>query len=276
MELARESDMEVIESKLVPKTGHEALCEDGLFFDGRFAAVIDGCSASKTPRWGSPSPGVVAKRCCLQVLSGLPAQATMEEAFARMNEAIFDWYGAHDMVHEARGDASLRCGAYAAVVSAYHRQAWVFGDCQALVGSVLHTVHKEVDALMETLRAFLIEADELRASDGDAIGLLAPVMRLQSLFQNTRNRGPFSYPTLDGFFTDMAAVKIVPLGGSQTEVVLATDGYPVLAATLEESERHLARLLASDPRCFRENRATKGLMPGNLSYDDRAYLRLFV
>ncbi|MCK9286129.1 MAG: hypothetical protein M0P29_01020 [Sphaerochaetaceae bacterium] len=268
--------MEMIESILVPKTGNEILCEDGLFFDGRFAAVIDGCSASKTPKWGAPSPGVVAKNCCLRVLSSLPTEATMHMAFSLMDKAIHDWYVIHDMVNEANEDASLRCGAYVAIVSAYHRQVWVLGDCQVLVDSILHAARKDVDVLMETLRAFLLEADELRQTEGEAVRLLEPIMQLQPLFQNNNQAKAFWYPALDGFLTDMGAVKVFQLSIDPVEVVLATDGYPVVTGTLKESERLLAKLLESDPLCFRENRATKGVTPGNLSYDDRTYLRLFV
>ncbi len=59
-------------------------------------------------------------------------------------------------------------------------------------------------------------------------------------------------------------------------VVLASDGYPILKATLQESEESLARHLADDPQNIKEYVATKGLVEGNLSFDDRAYVRLTI
>lgn len=56
-------------------------------------------------------------------------------------------------------------------------------------------------------------------------------------------------------------------------VTLATDGYPVLFETLEESEAALAAALKKDPLCYRENPQTKGLITGNTSFDDRCYLQ---
>ena len=57
---------------------------------------------------------------------------------------------------------------------------------------------------------------------------------------------------------------------------LATDGDPFLRDTLSASEEALAAQLATDPLCIRTYLATKGQMAGNLSFDDRAYVRFQV
>ena len=58
------------------------------------------------------------------------------------------------------------------------------------------------------------------------------------------------------------------------EVVLATDGYPVLCPTLQATENALAQLLHDDPLLIHHYQATKAHMHGNNSFDDRAYLRV--
>ena len=58
-----------------------------------------------------------------------------------------------------------------------------------------------------------------------------------------------------------------------SEMVLASDGYPKLFGTLEESEHYLQKVLAEDPLCISLNKQTKGLMVGNNSYDDRTFVR---
>ena len=82
----------------------------------------------------------------------------------------------------------------------------------------------------------------------------------------------YSFPVFDGTPIDPTKVKVftVPAG---TEVILASDGYPEVFPTLAQSETHLHRLLDSDPMCMHENISTKGIIPGNLSFDDRAYIR---
>ena len=69
----------------------------------------------------------------------------------------------------------------------------------------------------------------------------------------------------------MPGVIVVPAAHS---VVLASDGYPVLLPTLCESEAALARQIERDPQNVSEFIATKGIVEGNCSFDDRAYIRL--
>lgn len=46
--------------------------------------------------------------------------------------------------------------------------------------------------------------------------------------------------------------------------------------TWRETEDELQRLLREDPLCIHENAATKCLMEGQVSFDDRTYLALEV
>jgi len=57
-------------------------------------------------------------------------------------------------------------------------------------------------------------------------------------------------------------------------LVLATDGYPVLMPNLKDSEQALHQLLLEDPLCIGPLLGTKGMRPGNKSFDDRTYLKL--
>ncbi len=82
-----------------------------------------------------------------------------------------------------------------------------------------------------------------------------------------------AFSVVDGFDIPMEKVKVVKVPTGH-EVVMATDGYPFLLPTLAESENALTRLLATDPLCISEYLATKGVMEGNVSFDDRAYIRL--
>ena len=90
-----------------------------------------------------------------------------------------------------------------------------------------------------------------------------------------------TYAVIDGFPIYMDGVKVVSLGGvlpaspdaHGREIVLASDGYPFLKPTLADSEAALAHLIATDPQCIREFIATKGLVGGNRSFDDRTYVR---
>ena len=71
---------------------------------------------------------------------------------------------------------------------------------------------------------------------------------MQMTFEN--RTGPFGYPVLNGQGIEPALIKVYPVKPGD-EVVLASDGYPVLKETLADSEKALQEILAEDPLCFR-------------------------
>ena len=115
------------------------------------------------------------------------------------------------------------------------------------------------------------EDDFARHDPGRAC--ILPLLRRQFLLANQDR--PYGYDVLDGFAIHSHHVSVYPVP-PQTQVVLASDGYPVLKDTLAESEKSLDELLQKDPQCLRENRGTKGLVKGNQSFDDRTYVRFAV
>ncbi|NCC63687.1 MAG: hypothetical protein EOM15_03390 [Spirochaetia bacterium] len=276
--------MEILEQLIVSKRDRQKLCEDGLFINEHFAAVIDGCTSKNPIKGLKQSSGVIAKECLLDALSSLDGCATMEQAFLAMNDSIVRWYEKMGLKDEAQRDTSLRPSAYAAVVSAKRREVWVLGDCQALFEGVLVTKHKAIDTLMEDVRRLLIEHallggktyDQLLKDPAFIQDRLDVMMRLQSAFQNTKEAYHFGYAVLDGFFFDTREVQVARLPEGPVEVVLASDGYPVLFATLEESEAYLHQVLSEDPLMVFKHGATKPLLKGNVSFDDRSFLRILV
>ena len=55
------------------------------------------------------------------------------------------------------------------------------------------------------------------------------------------------------------------------ELILATDGYPILKSTLKESEDALIDVLKEDRLCFRKYKSTKGVSTDANSFDDRTF-----
>ena len=77
-------------------------------------------------------------------------------------------------------------------------------------------------------------------------------------------------PLKDIEYSDIVEVFAL---NENSEVVLASDGYPFLKETLKESEEELLKVLKEDPLCCTLNPSTKGIVKGNRSFDDRTYLR---
>lgn len=185
-----------------------------------------------------------------------------------------------------------RLQANAVVYSAHEHRIWLFGDCQAMVnGQAVDTV-KRVDVLLGDLRSFVWQAMQLGAAAGadasvnvsagtDANGSAAPgadpsrdaimpFLRMQSRFAN--QRGEYGYFVFDGYTDPTYPIRTVAVSPGD-EVVLASDGYPLLAPSLAASEAKLARLRAEDPHLVSRYKTTKGFSPDLLSFDDRTYLR---
>lgn len=276
--------MQVIEHCTIGKIGNPDRNEDGIFMSPAFAAVIDGCSSIKPAGSSSKTSGVVARELIGEALSLLDPAATMEEAFSALNNAIHSWYEGQGGSGVFEAHPELRASAYCAIASVARREVWVLGDCQALISGSVHTHHKRVDSLMEELRAFMIEHLLLEGySEADLLKepslvdrQLRPIMALQPAFQNRAEPLSYTYAALDGFFSAYSAIICIPLTSAPVEVALATDGYPKIRSTLEASEEHLMRIIASDPLLYTEFRSTKGVVGTNRSFDDRSYLRFIV
>ena len=152
------------------------------------------------------------------------------------------------------------------------------GDCQCLVDGQYFDNPKPAEAHEAQIRAeyncrLLTEGratvEQLMDDDQGRTAMMP------SLLESMKGEN-IDYAVIDGFPIPMGKVRVLTLDFSPHEVVLASDGYPFLRPTLEESETALARLLRDDPLCIRQFLSAKGLMNGQKSFDDRAYIRFKV
>lgn len=241
-----------------------AHCEDGIVLTPHYAAVIDG-STSKTPFCLSPTMrnGRYAMTLISEYIGAMPHDATCGDFCKGITQVIADEYrraGVHDRM-EAHPEERL-C-ASAIVYSDVRHEVWMVGDCQAIVDGTFYDNAKPYEQDIARRRATLILSGMPPVEARRAIEpLLIAAMR------EGQNR---EYAVIDGTTVYMPGVRVVPAAHS---VVLASDGYPVLLPTLCESEAALARQIERDPQNVSEFIATKGIVEGNCSFDDRAYIRL--
>ena len=212
----------------------------------------------------------------------LAEEAGMEEAAVRLTQAIADVYEANGIKEKVKSEPENRLTCSAVIWSNRRREIWMFGDCRCRVKGRTFTNPKKVDDVLAGIRSDVLRyltahghsVEELQTRD---IGreMIFDALRDQCAFQNAESVNPYRYTVLDGFRVDPQTVPVVR-AGEATEIVLATDGYPVLYDTLAETEACLRETLKNDPLCFNSNPATKGVMKGNESFDDRTYLRLAI
>ena len=180
-----------------------------------------------------------------------------------------------------------RLTASAVVYSNHRKEVWMVGDCQAIINRKLYDNSKPYEQEIAQKRVELIAQG---LSPAEARKQIEPLL-IEAMLSGQNQ----TYTVIDGFPIYREGVKIVALKmkpvsssietyfqehpkpvSSPNEVVLASDGYPFLKPTLAESEAALAEQIANDPQCIHDFIATKGLVAGNKSFDDRTYIRFII
>lgn len=282
--------MTIIEQYLAGKHTQDD-CEDGIVTTPHFVAVIDG-STSKTHRRFHPTMrnGRYAMMLLTSFIQEMRPDTSLHDFCEGVTERFAEVYRDTTRLDAPSAtDKSTTLGppsatippherlcASAAIYSRTHRQVWLVGDCQCLVDGKGHDNPKPDEAVIADLRAGQFDTcsrDKDDMLDGTTIVHdYARDMILPRLIRSMSHQNK-TYAVIDGYPIYEQGIKAIAIGPACSEVVLATDGYPFLCPTLEASEEALAAQLARDPFCIKTFKATKGLMRGNRSFDDRAYVR---
>jgi len=263
--------MRIIERYIMGKHSDDT-CEDGIVTTVNHVAVIDG-STSKTPERVNPGMqnGRFAMQLVSDVISSLPAQTTMLQFCRIVTDAIdeaYNYYQQDPDIIQQHPERRLTCSA--AVYSRYHREVWLVGDCQCIVEGKYYDNAKPEEAANAEKRSRYIKehqlsVEEVRRHDEGRDQIISDIIASM----HSQNK---TYAVIDGTPIYIKGVKVIAVP-VDSEVVLATDGYPFLCNTLAESEQRLSQLLVDDPLLVNQFKATKAYMEGNSSFDDRAYIR---
>ena len=290
--------MKIIESSIIGKKSQEA-CEDGMVVTDDFIAVIDG-STSKTPK--HLNPDMKNGRYAMMLISEyireeLKADASVDDfcqgVTAYIYNKVYEKLGVEERLQEHPEE---RLTASAILYSRTRNEVWMVGDCQAIIDGKLYENGKPYEQEIARKRVELIEQG---LSPAEARKLIEPLLIKAMLSGQNR-----TYTVIDGFPIYREGVKVVSVSdsssvqdsvpasdsvpcsdsasasgtipSSSSEIVLASDGYPFLEPTLAASEVALAEQIANDPQNIHSFIATKGIVEGNKSFDDRTYIRFSV
>ena len=290
--------MKIIESKIVGKKSQES-CEDGMVITDDFIAVIDG-STSKTPK--HLNPDMKNGRYAMMLISEyireeLKADASVDDfcqgVSAYIYNKVYEKLGVEKRLKEHPEE---RLTASAILYSRTRNEVWMVGDCQAIIDGKLYENGKPYEQEIARKRVELIEQG---LSPAEARKQIEPLL-IKAMLSGQNQ----TYTVIDGFPIYREGVKVVsvsdscsvqdsvpasdsvPCSGSvsasgtisvsSSEIVLASDGYPFLKPTLAASEAALAEQIANDPQNIHSFIATKGIVEGNKSFDDRTYIRFSV
>ncbi len=273
----------VEEQECISKTGRDENCEDAFYLGPHFVAVIDGATSKTERRWDGKTGGRVAAELVKAAFDQLSPAATARQAVDAFTLAIKDLYERHGALHEVQAEPVQRAVACFVAISLLRREVWLVGDCQCRLDNELLLNEKEIDHITSQARSLFLASEiahgksreELRQHDTGRAFIL-PLLERQMTFQNNPAAGQYWYPVIDGFAVPDEGIRVHKLPEEIETIVLASDGYPYVKESLEESEQALQELLRDDPLLFRNYKSTKGLKEGNLSFDDRTYVRLKV
>ena len=290
--------MKIIESSIIGKKSQEA-CEDGMVVTDDFIAVIDG-STSKTPK--HLNPDMKNGRYAMMLISEyireeLKADASVEEFCQGVTAYIYNKvYEKLGVEERLKKHPEERLTASAILYSRIRNEVWMVGDCQAIIAGKLYENGKPYEEKIARKRVELIEQG---LSPAEARKQIEPLL-IEAMLSGQNQ----IYTVIDGFPIYREGVKVVSVSdsssvqdsvpasdsvpcsdsasasgtipSSSSEIVLASDGYPFLKPTLAASEAALAEQIANDPQNIRFFIATKGIVEGNKSFDDRTYIRCSV
>lgn len=266
---------EVVESLCLDKSGRPERGDDAVFVSDRLCAVLDGVTSDSTCACCGNSAGRLAVRAVISHLEVMDPGTGLDEFLSGVQSTLGSWFEQH------QADESS-FAASAVVWNAARDELWFVGDCQAFVGGEQLKFPKAIDQAAATVRSAVLKArllageslEALRAADPgrDAI---RPLLRSQSQLRNNLDGGSdLAYAALSTTKVPRALCTTIQVADDISEIILASDGYPVLLPTLAQTETRLAELLTIDPLCIGPLRGTKGVTPGNESFDDRAFLRV--
>ena len=290
--------MKIIESSIIGKKSPEA-CEDGMVVTDDFIAVIDG-STSKTPK--HLNPDMKNGRYAMMLISEyiweeLKADASVDDfcqgVTAYIYNKVYEKLGVEERLKEHPEE---RLTASAILYSRTRNEVWMVGDCQAIIDGKLYENGKPYEQEIARKRVELIEQG---LSPAEARKQIEPLL-IEAMLSGQNQ----TYTVIDGFPIYREVVKVVSVSDScsvqdsvpasdsvpcsdsvsasgtifvsSSEIVLASDGYPFLEPTLAASEAALAEQIANDPQNIHSFIATKGIVEGNKSFDDRTYIRFSV
>lgn len=256
--------MKIIESSIIGKKSPEA-CEDGMVVTDDFIAVIDG-STSKTPK--HLNPDMKNGRYAMMLISEyiqeeLKADVSVDEFCQGVTAYIYNKvYEKLGVEERLKKHPEERLTASAILYSRTRNEVWMVGDCQAIIAGKLYENGKPYEEKIARKRVELIAQG---LSPAEARKQIEPLVKVVSVSDSCSVQDPVSCSG------SASASDTIP--SSSSEIVLASDGYPFLKPTLAASEAALAEQIANDPQNIRSFIATKGIVEGNKSFDDRTYIR---
>lgn len=305
--------MKIIESSIIGKKSSEACEDGMVVTDDFIAVIDGSTSKTPKHLNPDMKNGRYAMMLISEYIrEELKADASVDDfcqgVTAYIYNKVYEKLGVEERLKERPEE---RLTASAILYSRTRNEVWMVGDCQAIIDGKLYENGKPYEEKIARKRVELIEQGLSPAEARKQIEPLLikamlsgqnqtytvidgfPIYRegvkVVSVSDSSSVQGSVSSSDSSSVqdsvsSSDSCSVQEpVSCSGSasasdtipssSSEIVLASDGYPFLKPTLAASEAALAEQIANDPQNIRSFIATKGIVEGNKSFDDRTYIR---
>lgn len=247
--------------------------EDRIIVTENFIAVLDGATAKKCGLLDGKTSGRFAVDTAEKVFKEFSADVSAEEAVDALSRELD-----HRIAQFGDFSQDIERPAYGfAAYSRHRRQIWRVNDVHVRMDDINHLGSKVVDDITYAARALMTDmalrggmtVDDIRQKD---VGreFIQPALDLQHLLAN--RPGEYCFGVIDGRRVPRDFIEVLD-ASTVTEITLASDGYPDLLPTLAQTEKYLFDYMIEDPLLYKKHKSAKGVSTGQVSYDDRAYIR---
>lgn len=271
--------MKVIESFIKGKIS-EAMCEDRLVISDNFIAVIDGVSSKSHYLDNGKTTGNIASGIIKDIIKSMPKETSLQKFVLMVNEGYENYYNnsSFDLDIDRYGLQAM-----AVVYSDFEKKIRLIGDCVAVVEDDYFINPKLSDIVLEELRSLKAHIDLHNSNLTDeeyfdeneaARKFIEPLIIESTVFAND-NSTRWGYSVLNGKDIPIDLCKVINVKKGET-IILASDGYPHVFNTLDDTEENLKKVIENDPYFYKDFISTKGLKHGQISYDDRTYVKFEV
>jgi len=290
--------VQIIEKYLMSKSGNPNGGEDRLILGHNFYGVVDGATDKSGNNWGTKEKIKKGGEIVAEII-----KSTLEEKDITLNpdELVnISNLRIKDAAKKAGIDLSNvnnLANASFAVYIPEKNLIYHIGDCNFVFvreNGKLKEHYNEiaVDKLSSELRSMFImnclnnKINPFVNNVDLGREYILPVLKKQKELENRQFRKDYNgkeewilgipyeamvYKTINSLATELDVTSVLR---DTKEIIFASDGFKVIKPTLKETSELLEKQLKDDPHCIRTLKSTKGLRPGNISYDDMAYLRL--
>ncbi len=289
--------IKIIEKYLMSKSGNPNGGEDRLILGHNFYGVVDGATDKSGNNWGTPENPKKGGEIAADII-----KSTLEDNVDLNLTKLVNVL--NKKMNNAAGKANININdvknlAGASFAAYVHEKNLIYhiGDCNFVFvkeNGELEEHYNEIaiDKLTSELRSrFIMFCYENKIDpfiDGKDLGreYILWILKKQTELGNRQFRKDYNgekewilgipyeamvYKTINGLHTEL---NITPVPEGTKEIILTSDGFNVIKPTLKETLGLLKKQLKDDPHCIGLLKSTKGLGPGNINYDDMAYLRL--